>query len=113
MGQAFSPAISASLFSGNPGVSENPLRPEDRERVAVRIVEVGCPERPGDGSRFVSELDSACGQRLVRRSNVLDGENDLDRARDLAARPGQRLAQAERDAAAIEESEALVLAIQR
>jgi hypothetical protein len=88
------------------------LRPKHRQLVPVRIIEIGRPQGAGDSSWFVSELDAARGQRLVRPANVFHGENDLDGPCDRPPGPGERLAQAKGDASAIQKSEALILAFQ-
>jgi len=80
--------------------------------VPVRVVEIRRPQRARNRPWFVSELDAARGQRLVRPTHVFHRENNLDRSGDGPTGPDERLAQAKRNPAAIQKSEPLILAFQ-
>src|SRR5215471_2332085 len=89
-----------------------PLRPENREFVPVRIVEVRRPQRSGDAARFVREYHATCGQSLVRRAHVLYRERQLGRSSNRIAPARQWLTEAQRHAAAIQERESFALSLE-
>ncbi len=81
------------------------LRPKNREVVAVRVIEVGGSGGGRDVSWFVSELDFFRSQRLIGGGYVLNREDDLAGAGNLAAGFGRRLAEAQGDRASVQKRE--------
>src|SRR5271157_683033 len=73
--------------------------------VAVRVIEVSNPHGGRDVSRFVGELDSFLAQRLIGGGYVLNREDDLAGAGNLATDFGRRLAEAQGDRAGVQERE--------
>jgi len=82
------------------------LGPKDGEVVTVRVVEVGDPRGGRDASWFLSELDSFPSQRLIGGGYVLNREDDLAGAGNLATDFGRGLAEAQGDRAGVHEREA-------
>src|SRR5205823_5263744 len=99
----------ASWFSNR---SSLPLRPEDRELMAVGIVEIRRPQRSGNVAGLVREFHAACGQSLVCRANVFHRKHHFGRTRNRIAYARQRLTEAQRYATAIEKRESFVLALE-
>src|SRR5271157_3448800 len=81
-------------------------RSKDGEVVAVRVIEVGGLGGGRDVAWFVSELDFFRSQCLIGGGHVLNREDDLAGAGNLAAGFGRRLAEAQGDRASVQKREA-------
>jgi len=73
--------------------------------VAVRVIEVSDPHSRCDVSRFMGELDALLTQRLIGGGYILNREDDLTGAGNLATDFGRRLAEAQSDRTRIEKRE--------